>query len=159
MVINKLICKGVPSHTCSIKIVITSKSKEGLRSLDKDRLPDERFLDRRRPFFYSFSSIKLEQNKQNRNLYSPSCLNVLIQCFWESLPCWEILLCCSSFPSTASSSTPRSLSGVISATSLKIQSSTWIHPQSSCYQRWPFICQPQRSSSKTIFDWLGQTVF
>ena len=77
MVINKLICKGVPSHTCSIKIVITSKSKEGLRSLDKDRLPDERFLDRRRPFFYSFSSIKLEQNKQNRNLYSPSfkCLN------------------------------------------------------------------------------------
>ena len=34
----------------------TSKSKEGRRSLDRDRLPEDLFLDRRRPFQFQFHS-------------------------------------------------------------------------------------------------------
>lgn len=41
---------------CTLHVFIlklTSKSKEGLRSLDKDRLPEERFRDRRRPLIFN----------------------------------------------------------------------------------------------------------
>ena len=61
---------------CTLHVFIlklTSKSKEGLRSLDKDRLPEERFRDRRRPLIFN-STLKHKFRIENTLLWNPSML-------------------------------------------------------------------------------------
>ena len=149
--------KKPSSHVCTT-CGLTSKSREGLLSLERDRRPEDRLRDHRRPFLISltwaykgsvdsddvfassmdffirvasitkhqfFREIMfdlgiIDQIRRSKNRSSWILNMTTDEVGGEKhsrKPCCEILRCWSCLPSTTSSSTLRSLSGVISMTS------------------------------------------